>query len=84
MVAENNLAPSYMALNNNRVNMAPISSNNQRPTSLFNKAVESIKGLGQNNRKHPKEHKEHKGQCNKGALNNAFQKFGESGFNNQL
>jgi hypothetical protein len=81
MVSENNLAPSDMALNNNRVNMAPVSSNNQRPTSLFNKAVESIKGLGQNNRNHPKEHK---GQCNKGALNNAFNKFGESGFNNQL
>ena len=66
--------------------MAPMySRKNNKPKNLFNKVVEKIKNVGNNteraNRQYPKELA---GKCQKEDLNKMFNKFGTTGFNNQL
>lgn len=85
------LAPSAMAIDNSSfINaspaMAPLySPKNNKPKNLFNKVVEKIRNVGNNtekaNRQYPKELE---GKCQKEDLNKMFNKFGTTGFNNQL
>ena len=68
--------------------MAPMynkNNKNNKPNNLFNKVVEKIKNVGNNKQKENRQYpKELTGKCQKEDLNKMFNKFGTTGFNNQL